>query len=176
VSNLVKILDQRKRIRILLDNKTIHVGGPLGLFSYQFAPFLAKDRRRYNRGGKSKRPAYFSLDPHFYIWAKQALRGSIVGYVNHFALNSHAFSVEWDEENNALQLDVGFSHFVKVLFPLSARAKIGKRVFSVYCNNKHWMSDTTTILKSIRWPDAYKGIGIILQGEKFKFKPGKQRQ
>jgi len=31
-------------------------------------------------------------------------------------------------------------------------------------------------LKKLRWPDPYRGKGVVYKNEKLKLKPGKQRQ
>lgn len=75
--------------------------------------------------------------------------------------------------SKSITLRLGYSH--KIKFNLIKGIKIKKSKFKknsiiLICNNKINLFNTISILRKIRYPDIYKGRGVRLFWEIFKFK------
>lgn len=76
-------------------------------------------------------------------------------------------------EGNELVLSLGFSHLVKFITPEGVKIEVIEGKIKISGADKELVGRTADKIKKFKEPDAYKGKGIIYQGEKLKLKPGK---
>jgi len=76
-------------------------------------------------------------------------------------------------EGNTLNLQVGYTHPVKVEIPEGLAVKVEKNVIVVTGADKQQLGQFCADVRSIRSPEPYKGKGIRYQGEHVRMKQGK---
>lgn len=76
-------------------------------------------------------------------------------------------------EGNTLNLQVGFTHPVKMEIPQGLSAKVEKNVIVVTGANKQVLGQFCADVRQVRKPEPYKGKGIRYQGEQVRMKQGK---
>lgn len=76
-------------------------------------------------------------------------------------------------EGNDLNLQVGFTHPVKVTAPDGITTKVEKNVITISGRDKHRVGQFSAEIRAIRKPEPYKGKGIRYQGEIVRMKQGK---
>ena len=77
--------------------------------------------------------------------------------------------------NNAINIEVGFSHKVDFQLPEGIEAKIGEKNLKVTIvgADKGLVGQVAANIRKLRPPEPYKGKGIRYQGEVIKIKAGK---
>lgn len=76
-------------------------------------------------------------------------------------------------EGNQLNLQVGFTHPVKMEIPEGLSAKVEKNVIAISGTNKQVLGQFCANVRAVRKPEPYKGKGIRYQGEQVRMKQGK---
>ncbi|PIV01552.1 50S ribosomal protein L6 [Candidatus Shapirobacteria bacterium CG03_land_8_20_14_0_80_39_12] len=76
-------------------------------------------------------------------------------------------------EGTDLVLALGFSHLVRFPSPEGIKIEVIEGKIKIFGVDKELVARTASNIKKIKKPDAYKGKGILYQGEKLKLKPGK---
>ncbi|MEW6067803.1 MAG: 50S ribosomal protein L6 [Nitrospirota bacterium] len=76
---------------------------------------------------------------------------------------------------NKIVLSLGYSHPVEFHLPDGIKASVDPKQIQITLTgiDKQLLGQVAASLKSLRFPDAYKGKGIRHAGEKFKLKAGK---
>lgn len=80
-----------------------------------------------------------------------------------------------DQQGEAIVLQVGFSHPVKIVPPAGIKltAEQGGRTILVEGNDKETVGQVAAEIRAVRKPEPYKGKGIAYAGEKIRRKAGK---
>jgi len=109
------------------------------------------------------------------------IRQNISGIAGGFRKQLHLVGVgyrastESKETHQILSLKLGYSHKVELMVPACLKIVCLKpTVISVYGQDKHEVSQMAAIIKSYRFPEPYKGKGILYQDEKILRKEGKR--
>jgi large subunit ribosomal protein L6 len=76
-------------------------------------------------------------------------------------------------EGNALVLQVGFTHPVRMEIPQNLQVKVEKSVITVTGKDKQQLGQFCAEIRAVRKPEPYKGKGIRYQGEQVRMKQGK---
>ncbi|MEK9167654.1 MAG: 50S ribosomal protein L6 [Patescibacteria group bacterium] len=76
-------------------------------------------------------------------------------------------------EDNALILQVGFTHPVRLVVPVGLEAKVEKNIISISGIDRQRVGQFSAEVRGIRPPEPYKGKGIRYEGEKVRMKQGK---
>jgi large subunit ribosomal protein L6 len=74
-----------------------------------------------------------------------------------------------------LLFDLGFSHRIKLKIPKEIKVKSSKGKILVFSKDKAKLGLFVAMLKDLRYPDPYKGKGILFLGEELVLKVGKKR-
>lgn len=98
--------------------------------------------------------------------------GELFFFVELF-LQGIGFRCEVELEN--LMFDMGYSHRIKIKMPKEIKVKSSKGKILVFSKNKERLGLFVAMIKDLRYPDPYKGKGIIFLGEERKLKVGKKR-
>jgi large subunit ribosomal protein L6 len=75
---------------------------------------------------------------------------------------------------NAIDLNLGFSHPVKVEIPEGVAAKIEKNIITLTGVDKDVVGQFAASIRSLKKPEPYKGKGIRYVGEVIRMKQGKK--
>lgn len=76
-------------------------------------------------------------------------------------------------EGNALVLQVGFTHPVKLEIPENLKVTVEKNTISISGFDKHHVGQFAAVVRAVKKPEPYKGKGIRYAGEVVRMKQGK---
>ncbi len=77
-------------------------------------------------------------------------------------------------QGRELELDVGFSHQVKMKIPENLEILVEKNIITVSGINKQEVGELAAKIRKVKPPEPYKGKGIRYLGEKVRRKEGKK--
>lgn len=102
----------------------------------------------------------------------QAVQGVVLGYTIELNLKGIGYKVSIKEKK--LMLSLGYSKPVILNIPEDVSVKLSKKSFSLLSPNLGVLQNFATIVRSQRFPDSYKGSGILYSGETIVCKEGKK--
>ena len=77
--------------------------------------------------------------------------------------------------NNILQLKLGFSHNLFFFLPKNLKIICPKyNKILIYGHSETTVNNFVSLLRSYKYPDVYKGKGVLYEKEKLKLKEGKK--
>lgn len=100
-----------------------------------------------------------------------ALFGTTTGFFKILEVVGTGFRAQM--EGTDLVLALGFSHPVRFSTPEGIKIEVIEGKIKISGVDKELVARTASNIRRIKKPDAYKGKGIVYQGEKLKLKPGK---
>lgn len=112
------------------------------------------------------------LNPYQSSIFMQAVQGVVLGYTIELNLKGIGYKVSTKERN--LILSLGYSKPVILNIPEEVSVKLSKKSFSLISPNMGVLQNFATIVRSQRFPDSYKGAGILYGGEIILCKEGKK--
>jgi large subunit ribosomal protein L6 len=157
-----------ENVKIKIQDTFITVKGPQGLFIKK----KDKNLKLYINDNK----IYFlnSVNTLYYNLLYNFFWGVTKGYIQHLKLNGVGYRVSIDE--NKLILRLGFSHSIEYAIPKSieiynpAPTDIIIRGF-----NKQLVNQVASEIRRYKYPEPYKGKGILYVNEKILLKEGKKK-
>lgn len=102
----------------------------------------------------------------------QAVQGVVLGYTIELSLKGIGYRVR--KENEKLIFSLGYSRPVILKIPNDISVKFNKKTFSLMSPNFGALQNFATSIRSYRFPDCYKGSGILYDGEIIICKEGKK--
>lgn len=161
-------------VEVTLTNNTITAKGPLGTESVtvNFGIILTKEDNKIivtRASDDRKLRALHGL-------SRTLVSNAIVGVKDGFAkkLEIHGVGYRVAKEGNTLNLQLGFSHPVKVDAPEGIEFVVeGNTKITVKGPNKQTVGDVAAEIRGKRPPEVYKGKGVRYEGEKIRRKAGK---
>lgn len=102
----------------------------------------------------------------------QAVQGVAFGYTIELSLKGIGYRVR--EENKKLIFSLGYSKPVLIDIPKDVSVIFNKQNFSITSANLNILQDFATTIRRYRFPDPYKGSGILYNGEVIICKEGKK--
>ena len=112
------------------------------------------------------------LTPYYSSIFTQAVQGVIFGYTIELSLKGIGYRVR--EENKKLIFSLGYSNPVVIDIPKDVLVKFSKKSFFLMSANLGVLQNFATFIRSYRFPDAYKGSGVLYVGEIVVCKEGKK--
>nr|YP_009092601.1 ribosomal protein L6 [Colpomenia peregrina]AIR12165.1 ribosomal protein L6 [Colpomenia peregrina]WVH38369.1 ribosomal protein L6 [Colpomenia sinuosa] len=112
------------------------------------------------------------LTPYYSSIFTQAVQGVIFGYTIELSLKGIGYRVR--EENKKLIFSLGYSKPVVLDIPNDVSVIFNKQNFSISCANYSVLQNFATTIRRYRFPDSYKGSGIVYNGEIVVCKEGKK--
>ena len=111
----------------------------------------------------------------FFRLLQKAIIGVNLGFVTRLFFIGVGFRVE-SIENRVIKLKLGFSHFVYIKIPSLINIFVPKktRLIIKSCNDQI-LKEFSAKICSFKFPDVYKGKGIILKNQKLILKEGKKK-
>jgi len=108
---------------------------------------------------------------------KQIFVGLISGFRKNLQLVGVGYRGFIQKKSNldVLQLKLGFSHLCEIEIPSQLKVVCVKpTLISIFGCNKQTVSNFAAFVRSHKFPEPYKGKGILYAGEKIKIKKGKK--
>ena len=112
------------------------------------------------------------LTPYYSSVFTQAVQGVIFGYSIELSLKGIGYRVR--KEDGKLIFSLGYSKPVILDVPKVISVRISKQNFSLTSPNLNVLQNFATTLRRYRFPDSYKGSGIVYDGEIIICKEGKK--
>ena len=112
------------------------------------------------------------LTPYYSSIFTQAVQGVVLGYTTNLNLKGIGYRVR--EEKNKLIFSLGYSHPVIIDIPEDISVKIEKKTLSLISANFGVLQNFATAIRSYRFPDVYKGAGVLYKDEILICKEGKK--
>lgn len=103
---------------------------------------------------------------------KQAIYGVSLLYKISLILQGIGYKV--DNQDNTLLLKVGYSHIIYISVPDDIKVLLHKNNIVCYSARLITLCNFVTKIRKTRFPDVYKGGGILYSGEVIKKKEGKK--
>lgn len=101
--------------------------------------------------------------------------GLTSGYFRYIELKGVGFKVLYSASTHSLFFFLGYNHVISFYLPISVQVKVRKQYILLFSYDKSILSYVCSQIKSLRFPDPYRGKGVLFRDEIIKFKPGKQR-
>jgi len=112
------------------------------------------------------------LTPYYSSIFTQAVLGVILGYTIELQLKGIGYRVR--EEKGELIFSLGYSRPVILSLPKDISVEFNKKTFLLNSANFGLLQNFATSIRSYRFPDSYKGGGILYKNERISCKEGKK--
>lgn len=110
-----------------------------------------------------------------YLILRKILLGYSVGFIIHFQFVGVGFRVE-EILNNTIKLKLGFSHNILIKVPKKIKVFSPHRTRLVLKSTVlEKLKNFSLFIRSYKFPDIYKGKGILYKYEKILLKEGKKK-
>jgi large subunit ribosomal protein L6 len=137
------------------ENKGVYIEGPLGIRQLETPRFRSKNL--------------------FRAFLRKNMIGVSVPFVVRLNFVGVGFRVE-DQTKNELILKIGYSHLVYVPIPNGIKVIVQKKINIILSgSDEQLVKEFAAVLRSYRFPDVYKGKGLLFKNEKINLKEGKSR-
>jgi len=169
-----KLITIPKDVSVTSDLATISVNGPKGLNEVGILPFTDVEISNDGVGVKTSKKSLQSAANVGTMWSliRNAIVGVSEGYSKVLEVEGVGFRVALD--GKVLNLNVGFSHPVKLNTPDGIDVKVDKNTIIVSGINKEKVGQFAAIIRKVKKPEPYKGKGIRYRGEIIRRKAGKK--
>ena len=111
----------------------------------------------------------------FYRLIQKGVIGVNFGYLNRLTFVGVGYRVE-SLTDNAITLKLGYSHLISIKIPASIKVYSPKKstlILKSFDSQK--LNLFTARIRSYRFPDVYKGKGILFKNEVIRLKSGKNK-
>lgn len=116
-----------------------------------------------------------SLSVTFFRLFQQALIGLNLGFISNLIFRGVGFRVE-KLDKFFLKLKLGFSHFVFFKIPPQIQIFSPKKTRIILKSfNRQFLHEFSSKICSFKFPDAYKGKGILVKNQILQLKKGKKK-
>lgn len=161
-------------VKVVVTDGKILVEGPKGKLERSLHPFIVVEVKEGNilvspRRNEKKAGALWGLTRTLIA---NMIEGVAKGYEKKLELEGVGYRANL--EGDTLNLQVGFSHPVKIVSPEGIKFSVEKNVITVSGIDKELVGRVAANLRKVRPPEPYKGKGIRYQGEVVKIKAGKK--
>nr|YP_448640.1 ribosomal protein L6 [Desmarestia viridis]AAS79027.1 ribosomal protein L6 [Desmarestia viridis] len=112
------------------------------------------------------------LTPYYSSIFTQAVLGVILGYTIELKLKGIGYRVR--EEKGKLIFSLGYSRPIILTIPEAISVKFNKKTFLLRSANFGLLQNFATTIRRFRFPDPYKGGGILYDSEIIVCKEGKK--
>uniref|UniRef100_UPI0030E0F254 ribosomal protein L6 n=1 Tax=Ecklonia maxima TaxID=428677 RepID=UPI0030E0F254 len=151
-------------VRCSSNNGKVSVLGSKGVVSFNSVSNL------YRKGNMVLFLPY--LTPYESSLFTQALLGVVLGYTIELKLKGIGYRVHQEEKK--LIFSLGYSKPVIVDIPGEVAINLGKKTFLLISANLGVLQNFASSIRRYRYPDLYKGSGVLYENEKIVCKEGKK--
>ena len=151
-------------VNCLSNNGKVYVSGPRGVVVFDSASKI------YRRENTIVFLPYLTL--YYSSIFTQAVLGVVLGYTIELILKGIGYRVYKDSDN--LIFSLGFSHSISIGIPKGVSVRFNKKTFSLMSANFGLLQNFATTIRAYRFPDVYKGAGVVYLNEMVICKEGKK--
>jgi len=158
MKNILKTqLQLPANLRFFVKNNTLTIKGSEGSFILQNIDSLRRNKTL------------------FYRLIQQAIVGINFGYINRLSFVGVGYRVE-SLSDKVITLKLGYSHLISVKIPSSIKVYSPKKSTLILKSfDLQKLNLFTARIRSHRFPDVYKGKGILFKNETIRLKSGKNK-
>lgn len=169
-----KPIEIPKDVEVKIERQSVAIKGPLGELSQKIRPEIGVSVKEGKIFVYTKRETKESGA----LWGStRALLANIIkGVTEGFEKKMEIRGVGYraNLEGDDLNLQLGFSHPVKMKRPEGIKFSIEKSIITISGIDKQLVGETAARIRRIRPPDPYKGKGVRHLGEVVRKKEGKK--
>jgi len=158
MKNILKTqLQLPANLRFFVKNNTLIIKGSEGSFTLRNIDSLKQNKTL------------------FYRLIQKGVIGVNFGYINRLTFVGVGYRVE-SLTDNVITLKLGYSHLISIKIPTSIKAYSPKKstlILKSFDSQK--LNLFTARIRSYRFPDVYKGKGILFKNETIRLKSGKNK-
>lgn len=153
---------------------TLSVKGPKGTLTKQIHPDIeiAVGAEGVQVSVRKTNLETRALVGTFASHVRNMLEGVTKGFVKKLLIEGVGY--RWEVAGTNLNLNLGFSHPVKVAIPQGLKVSIEKGVLSIEGFDKEAVGQFAAEIRALKKPEPYKGKGIRYDGEVIRRKQGKK--
>lgn len=161
-------------VTVTKDGQTVTVKGPKGTLTRDFTDMVTIE---VTPEGVATAPASEERQA-MSLWGTYAshiinmITGVTEGFTKQLELQGVGF--RWAVAGNALEMQLGFSHPVKMDIPEGVTVTIEKNIMTISGTDKEVVGAFTANIRAKKKPEPYKGKGIRYVGEEVRRKQGKK--
>lgn len=161
-------------VTVTLTEGLVDVRGPRGSLSLRLHPLIhvAQEGTHITVVPRRKTKDSSKMWGTFRSLIANMVKGVVEGYEKKLALEGVGYKVEL--KGNNLELQLGFSHPVKVSAPEGIEFKVEKNIITVSGISKEDVGRLAANIRALKKPEPYKGKGIHYIGEIIRRKAGKK--
>lgn len=167
----IKIPD---KVKVRLENGTVHVEGPKGKLSFRIRPEVAVEVKEKEivvtrKGDDGNHSAMHGM-------TRAVINNMVKGVSEGFTkiLDIVGVGYKAEAKGKELLLSLGFSHPVNFPLPEGIEAKVDRQTrITLSGADRKVVGETAAKIRDIRPPEPYKGKGVRYAGEVVKQKVGK---
>nr|QWK44672.1 ribosomal protein L6 [Lessonia variegata] len=146
------------------NNNKVSVSGPKGVVIFDSVSNL------YRKGNMVLFLPY--LTPYESSLFTQAILGVVLGYTIELKLQGIGYRVRQEEKK--LIFSLGYSKPVIINIPEEVSVNLGKKTFLLISANLGVLQNFASGIRRYRYPDSYKGAGVLYENETIMCKEGKK--
>lgn len=158
MKNILKTqLQLPANLRFFVKNNTLIIKGSEGSFTLRNIDSLKQNKTL------------------FYRLIQKGVVGVNFGYINRLTFVGVGYRVE-SLTDNVITLKLGYSHLISIKIPTAIKAYSPKKstlILKSFDSQK--LNLFTARIRSYRFPDVYKGKGILFKNETIRLKSGKNK-
>lgn len=161
-------------VEVTISNNVVTVKGPLGTETVEIRPeiVLTKEDNKILVTRASDDRKARELHGLSRTLVNNAVVGVKEGFIKKLEIQGVGYRVA--KEGNTLNLQLGYSHPVKVEAPEGIEFVVeGNNKITVKGPNKQTVGDVAAEIRGKRPPEVYKGKGVRYEGERIRRKAGK---
>ena len=151
-------------VNCLSNNGKVYISGPCGVVDFDCVSKI------YRKGNMVVFLPY--LTPYCSSIFTQAVLGVVLGYSIELILKGIGYKVYKSKEK--LIFTLGFSHSISIDIPEGVSVRFNKKTLSFMSANFGLLQNFTTSIRAYRFPDSYKGAGVVYVNESVTCKEGKK--
>lgn len=169
-----KLIELPAGVKVEIGEKIIKVLGPKGELSREIHPDLTVELKDNKISVSPKRitKTARALWGLYRALINNMVEGVSKGYEKKLEIEGVGFKAE--VQTDALSLNVGFVHPVKIVKPEGITFAVEKGLITVSGIDKQKVGQIAAEIREVKKAEPYKGKGIKYQGEKIRRKEGKK--
>lgn len=160
-------------VEITLDRSNVKVKGPLGELSLDIHHKIKieQNEREIIVKPLSQDKLARSLHGLTRMLISNAVVGVTIGFKKQLEIKGVGYKAQLKDE--AVELNLGFSHPVEYKIPSGIKIEIVKHIITVSGIDKQAVGQVAAEIRRLKLPEPYKGKGIRYLGEEVRRKAGK---
>lgn len=151
-------------VNCLSNNGKVYVLGPCGVVDFDCVSKI------YRKGNIIVFLPY--LTSYYNSIFTQAVLGVVLGYSIELVLKGIGYKAY--KSNEKLIFSLGFSHSISIDIPGGVFVRFNKKTLSLMSANFGLLQTFATSIRAYRFPDLYKGAGVVYVNEIVVCKEGKK--